>query len=178
MTSLIQNAASFGITYTASSLTVRYNYEKPENVFIDDDSSWFHSLNDPPNQWWQVSFSKKVAISSYIIRSVITWPRRQTDWHIIASIDGFSWKTVHTVIGKETGGNTEKFYLDNTIHCVHFRIVLDKNVASDNVLAFTFFDCFDEAIPIQTSKCYCNTRCKQCFISFQTFILTLVNFIT
>ena len=157
MTSLIKNAASLGITYSASSLSQYFSY-KPENVFEDSDSLYFQSASSPSDQWWQVSFSKQVAISSYIIRTGADYGARPTAWRINASNDNVIWKTVHTVTGTDVGGNTAKFYPYSTVHCRYFRIVLDKSTWSDSTLAFSFFDCFGELSPSPTNKvnCYCN----------------------
>jgi hypothetical protein len=178
MISIIKNAASLGITYTASSLS-QYSDRKSENVFEDNDVSLFDSLGNAPNQWWQVSFSKQVAISSYIIRTNNNYGNHPVSWHIDASDDGVSWKTVHTVTGTDVGGNTARFYPSTTINCVHFRIILDQNSSNGYVLAFTFFDCFGGLNTTQTNKvkCYC-TGNNQCLLISQTFILSLINIVT
>ena len=178
MTSLVKNSASFGFTYSVSSLSVSSSSYKPENALVDNDSPFFHSAGDVPGQWWQISFSKQVAISSYFIRTNKVWSNRLTSWHIDASNDTVTWKTVHTVKGKDIGGNTEIFYPNDIIHCFHFRVVHDQNTNSNNYLHLTFFDCFGELSTIQTNKVrrYCNTGFIQCLISFQPFILTLINF--
>ena len=181
MTSIIKNAASLGITYTASSLSLLGSGYKPENVFTDNDSPYFMSSNNAPNQWWQVSFSKEVAISRYIIRTSASYTYRPISWRILASNDNVSWKTVHTVEGKETAGNKDWFYPSNTIHCIHFRIVVDRcSDPNSYYVAFTYFDCIGELSPAQTNKAKhpCNTGSKQCLVSFHTYILSLVNFIT
>ena len=184
MTSLVKNAALLGITYSVSSLSVLSSSHLPENALVDNNKPYFHSAYSASNQWWQISFSKQVAISSYLIKTGANYGRRLTAWHVNASNDNVTWRTVHTVTGKDIGGNTEKFYPNSTVHCLHFRIIHDLNTWGDNVLHLTFFDCFGEisSIPSQSPtnkvKHYCNTWCKQYLITFQLYILTLINFIT
>jgi hypothetical protein len=183
MTSLVKNAALLGITYSVSSLSVLSSSYLPENALVDNDKPYFHSAYSASNQWWQISFSKQVAISSYLIKTSANYIRRLTAWHVDASNDNVTWRTVHTVTGKDIGGNTAKFYPNSTVHCLHFRIIHDLNTESDNALHLTFFDCFGEissspsSSPTNKVKCYCNTGCKRCLISFQPFILKLKDII-
>jgi hypothetical protein len=182
MTSIIKNAASSSLTYSTSASSLWSSSDKPDNVFTDSDNPYFASANGAPNPWWQISFSREVQISSYLIKTSSSYPRRPTSWHVDVSNDGSSWKTVHSVAGRDIGGNTAKFYPNDIIRCIHLRIILDQNSSNDNCFLFTFFDCFGELYitPTQTNKVksYCNTGCKQSVISFQTFILTLINFMT
>ena len=159
MTSLVKNAASLGITYSVSSLSVLSSSYLPENALIDNNKPYFHSAYSASNQWWQISFSKQVAISSYLIRTGVNKGRRLTAWHVNASNDNVTWRTVHTVTGKDIGGNTAKFYPNSTVHCLHFRIIQDNN-EYNNILPLTFFDCFGELSPNPSPtnkvKCYCD----------------------
>ena len=158
MTSLVKNAALLGITYSVSSLSVLSSSHLPENALVDNNKPYFHSAYSASNQWWQISFSKQVAISSYLIKTGANYGRRLTAWHVNASNDNVTWRTVHTVTGTDVGGNTARFYPYSTVHCRYFRIVLDKSTWSDSTLAFSFFDCFGELSPSPTNKvnCYCN----------------------
>ena len=52
-----------GITYILSSSSVFKKANKPDCV-IKDDSRYFKSI-DAPDQWWQISFSIPIVISSY-----------------------------------------------------------------------------------------------------------------
>ena len=93
MSSLIQNADKLGILYKALALTTYSSY-MPENVFYDNDNPYYHSLNTPSNQWWQVSFSEPVKINKYTIRARSSSSYYQKSWIINASIDNETWKTV------------------------------------------------------------------------------------
>jgi hypothetical protein len=170
MSSLIQNATSLGITYNASSLTV-YSSHKPENVFINDDSSYFHSSGSPSNQWWQVSFSKPVEISSYIIRTKTEYSHHPIRWYAETSFDGLSWRIVD-IKEKDVGGNREIFYPYEPFNCFHFRIVLKRNSNNDNYLIFAFFDCFGKLGKNETKRVlyYCNTLNTQNSLSMQILV--------
>ena len=138
-----------GITYSASSLSVLNTNSvfQPANVFNDEDVNRFHSLSSPADQWWQVSFSKPVAIKSYIIRTKSSWDARPKSWVVNASFDNKTWKQVDEVsLTGDVGGNKTPFLLKKTINCKHFRIILKRNIwdngSSDNLFVFSFFDCF------------------------------------
>ena len=176
MTSLIQNAASFGITYNASSMTLYSNSYLPENVFVDNDNSYFVSADSTANQWWQISFSKPVEISSYIIRTNPSHPRHPKMWYAMASLDGVQWRIVG-VYEKDIGGNTEKFYPYEPFNCFHFKIILIQNTYNDNYLVFSFFDCFGKLGTNQTKRYmyYCNTLNTHNSLTMQILFSSLIS---
>ena len=143
MSSIIKNAETLGITYAALSKSLFEGNRT--NVFTDDDSSFFRSQWNILNQWWQVSFSKPVAIKSYIIRTNASFGSRPKSWTVHASLDNESWQLVDEVsLQGDIGGSTTPFLLKKTIKCKHFRIYVVKNTWNNNELYFTFFDCFGE----------------------------------
>ena len=150
MISIIKNTKSLGISYSTSSLSI-FNEDPdshPNHVFIDDDNSYFYSGNDEIDQWWQVSFSKPVAIKSYIIRANPLHGGRPKSWIILASFNNLTWRQVDDVnLEGDVGGNKTPFQLKKITNCLHFRIVLKKNTEPNSekdsrVLLFTYFDCF------------------------------------
>jgi hypothetical protein len=173
MYSLIQNASELGLTYNASSLTIYSSINKPENVFTN---SFFHSGHSPSDQWWQVSFSKPVEISSYIIQTVYNHGIRPKRWYAMSSFDGVLWRIVG-VYDKDTGGNTERFYPYEPFNCFHFKIVLIQNTNNDNYLAFTFFDCFGKLGTNQTKRYmyYCNTLNTHNSLTMQILFSSLIS---
>ena len=143
MSSIIKNAESLGITCTTSSMSLLSGSR--DNVLVDNDDSFFKSHYGASLQWWQVSFSKIVEISSYTIRTKSSMNARPMSWEALASIDGVNWDVV-SVVSKDAGGNTEYFPTSYKVNCKHFRIVQKQNTYTssnnDNYLYFTFFDCF------------------------------------
>ena len=162
MTSLIKNAASLGISYFAYSLSL---YDgNPSNVFIDKDNTDFYSKTDVPDQWWQVSFSKPVAIKSYLLKTNAAYGAKPKSWVVNASFDNKTWEQVDAVsLNGNIGGNKIPFNLTNTVYCLNFRIILKQNTETTkhtNALLFTFFDCFGEVLKIiKTKKCVVSCNC-------------------
>ena len=95
MSSIIQNSASLGLTYSAYSLSLFSG--DPNNVFIDSDDTFFQSQYDVPDQWWQVSFSRPVAIKSYLIRTNPDFNAKPKSWVVNASFDNKTWQQVDSV---------------------------------------------------------------------------------
>ena len=175
MSSIIKNAESLGITCTTSSM--RLSAGNSENVLIDDDISYYKSYATPSQQWWQVSFSKFVEISSYTIRTGLDWDHRPLSWEALASIDGVNWDIV-SVISKDAGGNKEYFPTSYKVNCKHFRIVLKANsYNSDGYrLMFTFFDCFGKLGKNVSKRVQClrNTIYQMRGVSFSSLLYILV----
>ena len=173
MESLIQNSAKLGITRSAYSLTTNGNYY-PENVFVDN-SNFFHSISYPSNQWWQVSFSEPVSISSYIIKSTYSGGCFPKSWIVNASFDNKTWETVDTKTNENTGNVLAKFELTSPINTKHFRIVLKENTqsASDNHFIFTFFDCFGAKGKMKSGK-----KANTCYVSYLKYKLFVHVFIS
>ena len=95
--SLIKNATSFGLTYSASSLSAVSIEYLPEKVFEENQ---FRSQSYPLDQWWQISFSLPVAIESYTISSTSA-SYRPKSWSVSSSFDNKTWEFVHLIIGKK-----------------------------------------------------------------------------
>ena len=133
MVSLIQNASDLGLQYSTYSLTVRSDNNSPDKVFVDD-TTFFLSNDSPNNQWWQISFTKPVAIDSYTIKSSSNYNHRPKSWIISTSFDNSTWTDVDLIFGKDTTGNTEIFTLHNVVNCKHFRIILKENTNSNILL--------------------------------------------
>ena len=175
MSSIIKNAESLGITYSTSSMS--RSSGNSDNVLIDDDSSFFQSHYGVPLQWWQVSFSKIVEISSYTIRTGTSWDWRPMSWEALASIDGVNWDVV-SVVSKDAGGNTEIFPTSYKVNCQHFRIVLkeDSQGSDYSVLKFTFFDCFGKLGKNVSKRVQClrNTIYRKRSFSHSIFLYILV----
>ena len=168
MASPIRYHKLFRLKYTTYCYDI-YGNTKPQNVLTDDNNSIFDTENNP-NQWWQISFSKVVYVESYIIRSAISQSHRPKSWIINTSFDNMSWRTVdHVSLEGDVGGNKTPFKLNETIPCLHFRIVLLSNSISDRYeLKFSFFDCFCK-IPFEQ----CFTK-RTYFLSRRLFIGVLI----
>ena len=165
MISLIKNAVSLGLSYCAYALSNIVSSYTPDKGF-DDDGVYYHSLRDVPNQWWQVSFSVDVAILQYIIKTTKTNNNRLNSWVINASFDNKTWETVHTVPSFDTGGNDTPLTLPKTVKCRHFRIVAKGNSSGNNVLHFTYFDCFGK-LSTSSTNCKCTKLCV--YLSYKLF---------
>ena len=154
MTSIIKNAATLGITYKATASDI-YQSHYPSNVFTDSTSSRYESTNTV-NSWWQISFSKSVSISSYIIKGIPDSTLRPKNWIIEAYLDSNIWETVDTQTGIDTGINRNPFVLKQTVKCKYFRIVSKGNWGGWNDLQFYFFDCFGSIAKPKTKKVICS----------------------
>ena len=177
MNSLLKNAEPLGLTYTAYASTINGDYSSPDKGF-DDDSKYYLSKDGsgcPPNQWWQVSFSKDVSIIKYIIKTIASYGSRLHSWIINASFDNETWKTVDAVTNHDTGGNTTPFELDKAVKCRHFRIVGKGNSSGNNVLHFTYFDCFGKLSSSNKIKCtkFCVYLSQKLFLDVFLSSLTI-----
>ena len=156
--------------YSASSLTYEKGAE-PEKAFAKSGSS-FNSKGYPSRQWWQVSFSRNVVISSYFLTFDAGWAFSPTSWEVSISNDN---KTFEKIITQEVSticGNTNEFPLDSPASCKHFRLTMNKpNNNNNEGFFFRGFDCFgvvgEVKIPRRTRlKCSCNyPRYKRQLIS-------------
>ena len=176
MSSIIKNANNLGITYSATSKTL-YDGSR-ENVFTDD-SSYFRSEGSTSEQWWQVSFSKAVSISSYIIKSSTQHVHRPKAWEVMASMNGIQWEVVDRIAGKDTAANTDIFIPYFTVNCMHFRIVFKENYNNNEYMRFTFFDCFgglgnNNTKNVRYNQCYCNTVRSKNILSFRVMLYSFM----
>lgn len=173
MSSIIKNAAKLNINYTASSKT---HSSSAGNVFVDD-STLFESSSNSANQWWEVSFSKIVAINSYTIKSYSDDNYRAFSWEAKASLDRINWEVVSVIEEKDITNNTDRFPTFHAVNCIYFRIVLKENhVINDNYLYFTFFDCFGGLGKNVTRKqqCFCNTFKSKNRLSLSTLLFSFI----
>ena len=170
MTSLI-TGKTLGKDYNVYSLSVVSGHE-PENVLVDDDKSYFQSAGSPSNQWWQISFTSPVSISSYIIRTGSSFSARPQDWTAAASSDNTTWKTVDTRTGIETGNNKNQFTLSKVANYKHFRLVLVKATSyqNDDTFGFTFFDCFGSSY-VKSKRVH---SCNVSYLKYKLFLDVLI----
>ena len=157
MESLIKNAKNLGIFYGLSSSTLYQDSSSylRENA-LEDSSSFFLSKQTPKEQWFQISFSSPVLVSSYILKSNVNyWP---TEWLVNISFDNSSWETVDHQENRGKGDNTP-FILDKPVNCLHFRIVKLKNYETSSnyfYLKINFFDCFGTKGKMKASRNMCS----------------------
>ena len=125
-----------GLSYNLSSSSVFNEVNKPDCV-IKDDSRYFKSIN-APDQWWQISFSIPVVISSYILRDVVSGAI-MTNWSISYSYDNETFITLQT----DTGIKNDKvpFNLSMPYCCKHIRITQISTSDSTNIMYFSYFEC-------------------------------------
>ena len=139
MTSLIKNAKDFDLTYSVSSLT---RNDIASNV-LKDDYTYFISADSPAGQWWQISFSRPVAISSYkIVESFDETSYLPREWFISTSFDNSTWNLIEIDKFYSNGNLRPEYGFPFPINCKHFRITLRQNSGNNNYLDFSFFDCF------------------------------------
>ena len=145
--SLIQRAKALGISYSASAKTIS-NYD-PNVVFND---AFFATLEEPQDQWWQISFSKKVKISSYILSASTLWLYRAKTWEVGISNNNKTFKRVILQSG-EIYNNKSPYVFDTPVECKHFRITLKENCNKENsYLLFSYFDCTIDECKTQTKN--------------------------
>ena len=118
MTSLIQYFKNKGLAFNAYSSSIYVG--APSNVF---DNKYFSSNYNAPGQWWQVSFSQPVTITSYTFKCDPSYVDRPYSWKITSSMDNETWKDIETRT-KDVGGNEEIFSLNKFASCKQFRITL------------------------------------------------------
>ena len=159
--SLIKNATSLGINYSASSSSADSIEYLPEKVFSEND---FRSQGSLPDQWWQISFSAFVAIESYTISAASSNSYRPKSWSVSSSFDNKTWEFVHIMIGQDTNSNTKLFNLPNVINCKHFRITMKENFYSYSPyrMIFNKFDCFGKLGKKINNKlkCFCSSKSR------------------
>ena len=120
MESIVKNQRKYRLTVSAYSLTNAGSEVKPENALEDNDETRFQSLNSPSDQWWQASFSSRVSIFSYLMRTSNTSEYRPTDWIINTSNDNKTWITVDTRSNEDISERTIPFNLSCPVTQGHF----------------------------------------------------------
>ena len=157
MSSIIDYFNANNIEYSASALTFQSGYE-PEKAFAKS-NNYFYSTNSPSGQWWQVSFSRNVVISSYFITYDSSNGCSAKMWDVSISDDNKTFTVVKTeIISSTIAGNTSPFSLDSPVSCKHFRLTLKQMACSTNQFFFRAFDCFGEVKNLRRTRiaCSCN----------------------
>ena len=137
MSSIISFFNTHKYNYTTSSTTPRKSYEGPYSALNKEGN---HFESDFSDAYWQISFSRPVTITSYILSgktSFIYWTK---SWEISYSLTGSSFTPLQTDAMNDYRQNTDKFQLKKSINCKHFRIT--RKTGSCTCLAFYRFDCF------------------------------------
>ena len=146
-----------------------YIYQNRNEIILNTQIANFEYSN---SKWWQVSFSKPVAISSYIIRTISGSDWRPKSWIINASFDNKTWELVDAQIGVETANNKTPFNLSTTVNCQRFRIIIKENWYNNNYFLFTFFDCFGGLGSYKNKICH--TRYVS-YLRYKLFIDILIS---
>ena len=158
MSSILAYFKENGLEYHASSLT-HFDGRGPENGFAKTDS-YFNSQHSPSRQWWQVSFSRPVVISKYIITFTSGHSVSPISWEVSVSNDNVDFKTIKTQTTDTICGNIVPFSLDSPVSCEHFRLTMNKpNTNNNEGFFFRGFDCFSDIKrhKITQLKCLRNT---------------------
>ena len=170
MSSIIEYFNKNNFEYSASSLT-HWNGNEPEKAFSKS-GSIFNSKGYPSRQWWEVSFSRPVVISSYLMTCDDYNRHGAKSWEVSISNDNETYETIKTQEVSTICGNTEPFLLDSPVSCKHFRLTMNKpNNSGSEEFFFRGFDCFgvvgEVKVPRRTRlKCSCNfPRYKRQLIS-------------
>ena len=141
MSSIIDYFNQNGLEYHASSLSSASGWG-PERAFAKS-GNCYCTTGDVPGQWWQVSFSKPVVISKYIITYQAGYSASALEWDISISNDDKTFDFVKPQTVTTICGNTEPYSLDSPVSCKHFRLTMNKpNSAGINDFFFYGFDCF------------------------------------
>ena len=152
MSSIIDYFNANNIEYSASSLSFLGAGFEPEKAFAKS-GNFFESAASPSNQWWQVSFSRTVVISSYFITYTSANTCSATKWDVSISNDNKTFDVVKTQTTSTIVGNTNPFSLDQPVSCKHFRLTQKERACSGNYcFYFRGFDCFG----VVPRKCSCN----------------------
>ena len=170
MSSIIEYFNKNNFEYSASSLTYESGGE-PENAFAKSGYG-FVSKRTSLRQWWQVSFSRPVVISSYFM----TYTASNKNWakslEVSISNDNKTFDLIKTQEVSTICGNTKPYLLDSPVSCKYFRLTMNKpNSYGAEIFFFRGFDCFGVAGEIKTPrrtrlKCSCNfPRYKRQLIS-------------
>ena len=141
MYSIIDYFNANKIKYSASSLTSLNSTYGPEKAFAKS-VNFFESAGSPSGQWWQVSFSRTVVISSYIITYNADKYCSATKWNVSISNDNNTFDVVKVQTTSTISGNTNPFSLDQPVSCKHFRLTLIEKNCATNYFFFRGFDCF------------------------------------
>ena len=175
--SIIKLFKEKSLNYTATSRTQVTSGSNIYNVF-NLDNAYFHSLNSPSEQWWQVQFECSVNIHSYLINTYISLTGvRPTKWLINISNNGNDWRTIQET-GRDIGDNDKPFILDSDVRCMFFRIVLKENTyksddAYKNYLVLSYFDCFG-TIQSKVDRLHsCLNRVRNYRVSYNVIILMM-----
>ena len=170
MSSIIEYFNKNNFEYSASSLTYESGGE-PENAFAKSGYG-FVSKRTSLRQWWQVSFSRPVVISSYFITYDADNEYGANSWEVSISNDNKTFDLIKTEEVSTVCGNTKTFSLDSPVSCKHFRLTMNKLNNNGNECFFFYgFDCFGFVGEIKTPrrtrlKCSCNfPRYKRQLIS-------------
>ena len=112
MASIINYFNANHIKYSASSLTYTKSERDPAQAFAKS-GNWFNSKSSPSGQWWQVSFSISVVISSYILTVRPVASCSATSWDVSVSNDNKTFAKIKTQTTSTLVGNTQPFALDS-----------------------------------------------------------------
>ena len=159
MASIINYFNANNLKYSASSLScLRSGYE-PDKAFAKSGSS-FNSENTPSGQWWQVSFSRPVVISSYIITYKAGHFCSAKSWAVSIS-NNKTFVKIKTQTTDTIAGNTKPFALNSPASCMHFRLTLESSNCSDpNQFFFYGFDCFGVLGAVNSKRTRKRIECK------------------
>ena len=157
MASIIEYFNKNNLEYNASSLTYQSGCE-PDKAFAKS-GKFFNSKGSPSRQWWQVSFSQNVVISSYFLTYDASNPNGAKSWEVSVSNDNKTFEKIKTQEVSTICGNTNNFLLDSPVSCKHFRLTMNKpNNNNNEQFFFRGFDCFGIVKVAKRTrlKCSCN----------------------
>ena len=170
MSSIIEYFNENNFEYSTSSLTCFDGQESNKGLAKYGDL--FQSKGSPSRQWWQVSFSRPVVISSYIITYTSGYDVSPVSWEVSISNDNKTFDLIKTQEVSTICGNTKPYLLDSPVSCKYFRLTMNKLNNNGNECFFFYgFDCFGFVGEIKTPrrtrlKCSCNfPRYKRQLIS-------------
>ena len=122
-------------------------------------------------QWWQVHFEIPVQVMSYNIKVSGCDPYVKS-WSINVSMDGSTWKTIHTKSFSNSQFSSTIIDLEESPQIKYFRIIQLLN--SNNVdgrFIFRYFDCFGNII-LQTKGRSISRRVYVVIYSFLFIVLS------
>ena len=160
MASIIDYFNANHLKYSASSLSCIKSGLEAERAFAKSGKP-FNSQSSSSGQWWQVSFSIPVVISSYIITYESGYFCSAKSWDVSISNDNKTFVKIKTQTTDTIAGNTQPFALDSPASCKHFRLTLKSSSCPlPNQFFFYGFDCFGVLGKIDSKKARKRIKCK------------------
>lgn len=170
MASIIKLFDTKHINYTASASSALDNTQDPYIVFVDN-WKFYKSSNDSPDQWWKISFSIPVALTSYDIFDK-AGGNYMTKWNVSCSFDDKEYTTIQT--DTDIKNHVVPYTLVTPCYCKFFRITQVENTAKDNFLYFTFISFYGIIDRRFGKTCNFNAYRMNLISHALTFVMSLV----